>query len=198
MRDLTPVLDLFAAAEHARDGDELRRATMDALVRLLPCDRVLWTQIDTRTTEVVAAIASDVGPIDLRDMDAWDGALRMALPGSGTTTVGIAMQRLERGFDDGDRALVARLRPVLGFVVREVLAAPEAPRSLTVREGQILRLIARGDTNDAVGLALGISTRTVEKHLEHVYRKLGVTGRYEAIASARSSSVSPRPSSRPP
>jgi DNA-binding CsgD family transcriptional regulator len=197
MHDLTPVLDLFAAAEQARDGDEVRRATLEALVRVVPCDRVVWTEIDSRTAEVVAAVASDLGPVDLREAGTWDGALRIALAGTGTTTVGIAMQRVAGGFDDGDRALVARLRPVLAFLAREALAAPGQLPALTAREGQILRLVARGDSNDAVGLALGISTRTVEKHLEHVYRKLGVTGRYEAIASARSSSVSPQPSSRP-
>jgi DNA-binding CsgD family transcriptional regulator len=200
VHDLTPVLDLFAAAEEARDGDALRRATVDALARLLRCDHVLWTEIDTRTTAVVAAIASGVGPVDLREPAAWDalsrsadhdGVLRLALAGAGTTTVGIAMHRDGTGFDDGDRALLARLRPVLGFVVREALAAPSPQAALTAREGQILRLVARGESNDAVGLALGISTRTVEKHLEHVYRKLRVRGRYEALASARSSSVRP-------
>jgi DNA-binding CsgD family transcriptional regulator len=200
VRDLTPVLDLFAAAEDACDGDELRRATVDALARLLRCDHVLWTEIDTRTTAIVAAIAWGVAGVDLREPAAWDalsrsldhdGVLRVTLAGAGTTTVGIAMHREGTGFDDGDRALLARLRPVLGFVVREALAAPGPQPALTAREGQILRLVARGESNDAVGLALGISTRTVEKHLEHVYRKLGVRGRYEAVASARSSSVRP-------
>jgi DNA-binding CsgD family transcriptional regulator len=111
--------------------------------------------------------------------------------------VGIAMQRVAAGFDDGDRRSSRGCVRCSPFV-REALTAPEALPALTVREGQILRLVARGDTNDAVGLALGISTRTVEKHLEHVYRKLRVTGRYAAIASARSSSVRPEPFSTPP
>jgi DNA-binding CsgD family transcriptional regulator len=63
--------------------------------------------------------------------------------------------------------------------------------ALTSREAQVLSLVRRGVSNGEIALALGISRRTVEKHLEHVYRKLGVAGRYEAIASARSSSTSP-------
>ena len=200
MRDLSPVLDLFAAAEQALDGNELRRATVDALARLLRCDHVVWTEIDLRTMTVVSAVASGVEPVDLRERTAsealsrpsdTDRVLRVVLAGVGTMAVGIAMRRDRSGFDDGDRELVARLRPLLGFVVREALAAPGRFTALTARESQILRLVARGDSNDAVGRALGISPRTVEKHLEHVYRKLGVAGRYGAIASARSSSTMP-------
>ena len=66
-----------------------------------------------------------------------------------------------------------------------------APDVLTTREREVLRLVARGATNCEIGLELRISTRTVEKHLEHVYRKLGLTGRYAAMAYERSSSVSP-------
>jgi DNA-binding CsgD family transcriptional regulator len=193
MRDLTPVLDLFAAAEQARDSDGVRRATVDALARLLGCDRVLWTEVDTRSTAIVAAVESGLGPVDLADGARWDaeGALRIVLAGAGATTIGIALHRDGGDFDDDDEAFLQRLRPLLAFVAREALAAPDPVPGLTEREGQILRLVARGSSNDAVGLALGISTRTVEKHLEHVYRKLGVTGRYAAMASARSSRTSP-------
>jgi DNA-binding CsgD family transcriptional regulator len=200
MRDLTPVLDLFAAAEQARDGDELRRATVDAIGRMLPCDHVLWIEFDTRSLAVVAAVASGDGACDLGDAAVrgalsrsvdTNGTLRVVLTGAGTTSVGIALRRAGASFDDDERELLWRLRPALAFVVREALAAPDPMPHLTAREGQVLRLIARGDSNDAVGLALGISTRTVEKHLEHVYRKLGVTGRYAAMASARSSRTMP-------
>jgi DNA-binding CsgD family transcriptional regulator len=63
--------------------------------------------------------------------------------------------------------------------------------TLTPREAQVLRLVTLGASNGEVALALHISPRTVEKHLEHVYRKLGVSGRYAAIASSRSSSERP-------
>ncbi|WP_026454732.1 response regulator transcription factor, partial [Saccharomonospora iraqiensis] len=53
---------------------------------------------------------------------------------------------------------------------------------LTVRERQVVGLVARGRTNDAIAHELAVSPRTVAKHLEHVYRKLEVAGRAAAVA----------------
>lgn len=53
---------------------------------------------------------------------------------------------------------------------------------LTPREAEILMWIARGKTNKEVGLILETSPRTVNKHLEHVFEKLGVPTRTAAVA----------------
>ncbi|HSC92850.1 MAG TPA: helix-turn-helix transcriptional regulator [Gaiellaceae bacterium] len=53
---------------------------------------------------------------------------------------------------------------------------------LTPRERQILGHVARGLQNDAIALDLGIAPATVAKHLERVYRKLGVPNRTAAAA----------------
>lgn len=55
---------------------------------------------------------------------------------------------------------------------------------LTRRESEILVWIARGKTNNEVAEALYISPRTVKKHLEHIYHKLGVESRTEAVSRA--------------
>lgn len=55
---------------------------------------------------------------------------------------------------------------------------------LTRREAEILIWIARGKTNNEVAALLYISPRTVKKHLEHVYHKLGVESRTEAVSRA--------------
>lgn len=55
---------------------------------------------------------------------------------------------------------------------------------LTRREAEILVWIARGKTNNEIAGLLYISPRTVKKHLEHVYQKLGVESRTEAVARA--------------
>lgn len=62
----------------------------------------------------------------------------------------------------------------------------EALRSLglTKRQAEILRLIARGNADADIGGALGISPRTVEKHLENVYAKLAVDNRVDAARRA--------------
>jgi len=58
-----------------------------------------------------------------------------------------------------------------------VTAAP-----LTQRESEVLALVAAGWTNRRVGRALGITDRTVRKHVGNVYDKLGVSGRTAAAA----------------
>lgn len=236
MRDLTPVLDVLAVAETAPDADALRRGVVGALAGLLPCEHVLWGELDALRMAPVSAVASDgakldiaafarhvtthpliahhlrtgdPGPLRLSDFVSGrrlralgvyadfyaplgvDHALCIALPPTAGRTVGIAFHRAGRDFADDERALLARVRPALAVAARRATATRGAHAALTDREAQVMKLVEVGATNAEVGLALHISRRTVEKHLEHSYRKLGVAGRYAAIASARSSSTSP-------
>jgi DNA-binding NarL/FixJ family response regulator len=57
---------------------------------------------------------------------------------------------------------------------------PYAPR-LTAREQEVVRLVARGMSNKMIAAKLGISPRTVEGHLNHVFDKLGTTSRTELV-----------------
>jgi len=59
-----------------------------------------------------------------------------------------------------------------------------ATASLTPRETEVLSWIAKGKTNRDVGEILNMSPRTVNKHLEHVFEKLGVETRAAAAALA--------------
>jgi DNA-binding NarL/FixJ family response regulator len=59
-----------------------------------------------------------------------------------------------------------------------------ATAALTPRETEVLSWIAKGKTNRDVGEILGLSPRTVNKHLEHVFEKLGVETRAAAAALA--------------
>lgn len=54
--------------------------------------------------------------------------------------------------------------------------------SLTFREAEILMWISRGKTNKEMGLILGSSPRTINKHLEHIFEKLGVVTRAAAVS----------------
>lgn len=53
---------------------------------------------------------------------------------------------------------------------------------LTKRESEVLGLLAKGLSNNEIGVTLSISARTVQKHLERVYVKLGVVSRTAAMA----------------
>ncbi len=55
---------------------------------------------------------------------------------------------------------------------------------LTNRELDVLRLVANGRTNQEIAVSLGISIKTVEKHLDGIYTKLGVASRVEATVHA--------------
>jgi DNA-binding CsgD family transcriptional regulator/predicted ATPase len=59
-----------------------------------------------------------------------------------------------------------------------------AQEPLTPREEQVLRRIARGDSNKDIAVGLGMSPKTVMHHSMSIYRKLGVRGRSEATAWA--------------
>jgi len=49
----------------------------------------------------------------------------------------------------------------------------------------VLKWVATGKTNSEIGDILGVSPRTVQKHLEHIFRKLGVKTRTAAAVLGR-------------
>jgi DNA-binding NarL/FixJ family response regulator len=61
--------------------------------------------------------------------------------------------------------------------------------SLTARERQVVQLVAEGLANKTVANRLGISARTIEGHLNHVFAKLGVTSRTELVRFALSNNL---------
>lgn len=114
----------------------------------------------------------------------------------GPRVVAVALNRGERSFTDDDRVMLDLLRPHLVAaherVTRRVEAEtrlvfavdPDRARAagLTARETEVIVLAGRGLTNHAIGECLGISARTVHKHLENLYGKLGVGTRAAAVA----------------
>jgi DNA-binding CsgD family transcriptional regulator len=53
---------------------------------------------------------------------------------------------------------------------------------LSPRESEVLRMLSSGATNAAIGAQLHIASGTVKKHLDGIYRKLGVSGRVQAVS----------------
>ncbi|HEY3733884.1 MAG TPA: tetratricopeptide repeat protein [Streptosporangiaceae bacterium] len=66
----------------------------------------------------------------------------------------------------------------------EPAARAELPGGLTVRQAEVLRLLAGGMSNKQIASELYLSPATVERHLATIYRKLSLTGRVEATRYA--------------
>ena len=87
--------------------------------------------------------------------------------------------RAIRAVSKGETAFDSRSTEAM---VRGINAAgTDAARSLTAREKEVLRLLARGLSNRDIGLELFISETTAKFHVGNIRRKLDVTRRAEAV-----------------
>ncbi len=75
--------------------------------------------------------------------------------------------------------------------VKGLLVSERNPQTygLSLRELQVLRLVASGKTNKAVANDLFISERTVDRHVSNIFNKLGVSSRVEAAAFALTNKI---------
>jgi DNA-binding CsgD family transcriptional regulator len=163
---------LVAAMDRALDDH--RRGVIVArtdgrLVAASPsAERLLATHLAVRATpgqQLPPTLAALVAAAPSR-------ARPVALPGQGAVLHGSVLP-------DGDtrwRTIVIDERPETG-------SPPLSAAALTERERDVLRLLATGHSNAAIAHRLGVSIRTVHKHLEHLYPKLGVHDRTGAAAA---------------
>lgn len=84
-----------------------------------------------------------------------------------------------RGASSGESVLA----PTVASRLMTRMRAP-AEENLSAREIEVLELVAKGNSNKAVGKVLHISTATVKTHLIHIYNKLGVADRTSAVTTA--------------
>jgi HD-GYP domain-containing protein (c-di-GMP phosphodiesterase class II) len=95
-----------------------------------------------------------------------------------------ACDALRRQVDEGllDRNAVEAVTTSVGH--RGTWTRRASSIALTDREAEVLRLVAREQTNPAIAASLGISAKTVERHVTHVYQKIGVSSRAGAAVFA--------------
>jgi DNA-binding NarL/FixJ family response regulator len=89
--------------------------------------------------------------------------------------------RLHYMGNDGPNKYLLRLAKDSGA---ELPAEYTSELGLTTREGEVLSWLSKGKTNRDIAQILGLSPRTVDKHLEQIYAKLGVENRTAAAAIA--------------
>lgn len=145
------------------------------------------------------------GPIGLEHQIAF------TLPHPPQRVLAVALSRRTYDFSDEERNLLDRARPFLIQAYRNAsehsalkadfeqhkrgsqlsltdqqLVRGLAERGITRREAEVLSLVATGISDRVVAETVGVSVRTVQKHLQRCYAKFGVTTRAEAVALARS------------
>ena len=81
------------------------------------------------------------------------------------------------------RKILARMRKARPVVSEGQASQPS--KALTPRENAILELIGRGDSYAKVAKAFGVSVGTVQTHIKHIYGKLSVHSRGEAVFEAQ-------------
>lgn len=98
---------------------------------------------------------------------------------------GDGIARTVRGLATGEVILGPRVADLLiGQLGREPRNQQMFPE-LTVRERQVLELIASGMRNAAIASRLNLSPKTISNHISTIFNKLNVSDRYEAIEMAR-------------
>lgn len=140
---------------------------------------------------------------DLLDVD---HVLGIPLPQSTTPVTGCMVYRSGRDFTDDELRLAEQLQPLLVAVEQQRqllrrLGAPSeeaADLALTPRETTVLLLLGDALTAQSMGRRLGISERTVHKHIANVYRKLGTHDRVSTVLRAQRLGLVPTASAARP
>jgi DNA-binding NarL/FixJ family response regulator len=100
--------------------------------------------------------------------------------GGGTVIQPSLARRLLKHFRVGETPAASVSAPT-GAPPSSALADEPEGKKLSARETEILQLIAKGVSNSEAATMLTLSKATIRTHLEHIYRKLEVTNRVEAV-----------------
>ena len=197
-----PIIFMTGLSETAHVVEGFDAGGVDYVVKPLRAQEVqarLATHVRNARAARLAREAVDVGGhgvlvVDARGRIAWQSPQAQRWLGDRFGAEAVTADRLARhSTADGRQLLARRLGEVgLGEVMwllslqapGDAAASRLATAALTPRETEVLSWIAKGKTNRDVAEILGMSPRTVNKHLEHVFEKLGVETRAAAAALA--------------
>lgn len=154
----------------------------EALIVLDPSGRIQHATRSARAQLRALPSADQPGRLP-EPLASWSEAQRCAAAARPSSprplAVGSATAWFVRGRLNGFDAIVFERPPELS---PNLLCAA----GLTSREAEVLTRVERGLTNTLIARELAVSERTVAKHLEHAFAKLGVANRTAALARVRS------------
>ena len=158
-----PVPYLRAAAAHACGAVRLAGGDARGALALLRRALAGWHELEApyeaaRTRELMATAHRELGDSDTASMELEESA--RAFEQLGAVTDLARIDTLTSGLASGPTA------------------------ALTARELEVLRLVATGKTNRAIAAALGISEKTIARHVSNIFLKLDLSSRAAATAYA--------------
>lgn len=154
---------LGAVAEQARGAVELAEGNAQAALGSLRRAFEIWRQIEVPYEAARVRVLLGLACSALGDDDGG---------------------RLEL---DAARAVFAQLEAVPDLARIDALirgATPACAHGLSVRELQVLRLVAAGKTNKVIAAELFVSEKTIDRHMSNIFTKLNVPSRAAATAYA--------------
>jgi DNA-binding NarL/FixJ family response regulator len=179
--DLDPELEVIGEAGNGSEGVRLARELQPDVVLM---DMLMPVMDGITAIGLIRQELPDVEVIALTsvlDDSSVFGAVRAG-------AIGYLLKDTEA--DELNRAIKAaaagqvQLSPAAAArLVREV-RTPENPETLTDRENDVLKLIARGMSNKEIARELGIGEKTVKTHVSNILGKMGVLSRTQAALQA--------------
>ncbi|GAA2721602.1 helix-turn-helix transcriptional regulator [Cellulomonas aerilata] len=178
---------LLAAA--TAPGQPLPRDVLDLVRELVPCDTIGAVATERAGRTVAHGPGRRPGPPAAATPPVarapTDHELSLTIRRSAHSETQLRLGRAGSAFSDADLAMLAMIAPALRRLVRERALphlSPPLP-TLTNQERRVLAGVAAGRSNAEIAADLFVAPSTVRKHLEHAFRKLGVTSRFAAVAA---------------
>ena len=136
-----------------------------------------WVRSNARSTGVLILTAFDDDPYVLAVLQS--GANGYVLKTADADDIIRAVRSVHEGQSALDPAIARKVMAHISGTKSSITV-----ESLTERELEVLTLTAKGYTNKAIGVQLGISDRTVQGHLAKIFNKLQAESRTEAVMRA--------------
>ncbi|MDX3102576.1 response regulator [Nonomuraea angiospora] len=191
---LVALLDLIDDVEvvgDAGDGEQALRLVAEVRPDVVLMDLRMPVMDGVEATRRIARAHPEVAVVVLTTYDddrSVDSALLAGARGyltkdAGRAEIAAALRSAAAGQSTFSAAVSRRLVDALSRAAPPPVSA--CPDGLTVREVEVLRLVAGGLSNAEIGSALFIAETTVKTHINNAFAKIGVRNRTEAAAYAR-------------